>query len=365
MLILLVFNQLSQIKSDQVVIIFNIRERYIKMSGKIIKLNPEVSPLSYYNQNPEELGVVPDGTGLQIIFKVNGENFLIAGPRNGKVLTVNGGAIEDKEAPFLTQLSEELMEETFGTMNVVRTHEGYQLLLRDGSRHALSMQENQSFQSHKPGVYAYITFTAVCDSLTLVQLNEIALSMTPTASFWNKIGNYLFPHTRNAPKDETFAQYWQSNFEARNALITTLVNEYNQYLDASVNLLIDPKDVFQADTIEQSLNKLHAIADFAALNKMFRHTVGRYSERSGYHVFNAFELLNAATQEQCDVHNINGAKVATGVFNEEAVAQVFPALNIEASKKQTTSSGVAQMGIFVAPKIVVAGNNQTSSLQNF
>lgn len=324
------------------------------MPTKIIQLDPQVTPQEYFQAN-QELGVVPDGTGLQILFKIADEYYVVAGPRSGTVLTVNGGAIENvnKSNPFLVQLQEEFEEETFGIMNLARTDVGYQLSLKGGSTHALTMLSNQTFLDHKPGKFAYITFTAVCETLSLEELNQLASTLTPTASFWNKIGNHLFPHTRNAPKDASFADYWKSHQEARTELLEGLVKEYNQ-LNSDQALLIDPIKVFGAENIEDALNKLNEVANYDELSKLFKNTVGRYSERSGYHVFKATDLLQATIDgNNQQVNDVTGQQVAVGIFNKATVNNVFPTLNINVSQQQqqevvSMSLGrlSAQVGLF-------------------
>lgn len=301
------------------------------MPEKLIQLDPQVSPQEYYDVN-QELGVVPDGTGLQILFKIEDEYYIVAGPRANQVLTVNGGTIENKHAPFNVQLSEELEEETFGVMNLAKTEEGYVLLL-NGQHHPLRLKEEQTFLAHEPGKFAYVTFTAQCDTLTLAELNTLVERLTPTASFWNKIGNHLFSHIRNAPKDETFAEYWQSNIDARSQLINQLVEEYK----ANDVWLVDPKTVFQKDTVEEALNTFHQVEDYAALNTLFRHTVGRYSERSGYYVFKASEVLHAVLTDAQSVSDNNGKQVAKGVFNDSCIKTVLPALGISMIQPQPSS----------------------------
>jgi len=309
------------------------------MPGEIISLNPRVSPQEYFNANQAKLSVVPDGTGLQILFKVKGEYYILAGVRTGKVITVNGGTIDKPrtQEPFAAQLAEELNEETFGVLSLAYDEtRGYELILNDGSRHALSMQDEHAFMVHKPGKYAYVTFTAVCQSLTLAQLNTLAEAMTPTAHFWNEIGNDLFKKSADAPQDTSFAQYWESHRPGRTQLIANLVETHKQLTASGTPLLIDPTDVFQAETLEESLDKLHQIADYAAFDTMFRHTVGAYSERSGYHVFPASELARVAALPidvaDKSVKDAHGQKVTNqGIYNPDPVAVVIPALIKEAT----------------------------------
>ena len=88
------------------------------MPEKILHISPEVIPQELFEQhldeNQEKLTVVPDGTGLQVLFAINGEYYVLAGVRSDSVLSVNGGTVEQKGMPFSVQLTEELDEETFG-----------------------------------------------------------------------------------------------------------------------------------------------------------------------------------------------------------------------------------------------------------
>lgn len=337
------------------------------MPGQLISLNPKSTPQDCYETNKEQLGIVPDGTGLQILFNIDGELYVVAGPRQGRVLSVNGGAIENQQLPFATQLAEELNEETFGMMQLMNTENSYQLLLKDGSEHALSMQNQHTFLMHKTGKYAYVTFTAICNSLTIERLQNLAQEISPTANFWNKIGNNLFQQTQNAPKDTAFTAYWNNLKDARRSFIANLLNEYNQSIKSGEPLLMDPITVFNGQNIENSLNELDSIENYSALTRMARHTVGRYSERSVYHVFSASELSRAAQTDCTDknVKNIAGQVVAMSVFNDEAVAKVIPSLTINPSK--ISAAGVIQFGAFapnaVLPAVpeIIATNMQTTS----
>ncbi|KTD12050.1 hypothetical protein Lgra_1508 [Legionella gratiana] len=289
------------------------------MTEQVITLSPRVTPQTYYDQNAAELGVVPDGTGLQIVFKINGENYVFAGPRGGSVLTVNGGTVENKNDPFLTQLAEEIEEETFGVLKITHSQEtGYQLNL-NGKQHALTVQDDKSFLSYKPGKYAYVTFTAVCKTVTMDELETAQMQMNPTAAFWNQIGNFLFPHTRNAPKDDTFSAYWESPSVARADLIAKL-----EQTDENT-LLIKPTEVFGTQTVAQALAKLNEIKSYDELMSLFKHTIGRYSERPGYYVFKTSELVSAVNNEDIkEVRDYKGNKVASGIFNDSVVKTILP-----------------------------------------
>lgn len=73
------------------------------MVGNLIQLIPKSSPQEYYEANKDQLSLVQDGTGLQILFNIAGEFYLLAGPRQNKVLSVNGGKIEKQHLPFANQ----------------------------------------------------------------------------------------------------------------------------------------------------------------------------------------------------------------------------------------------------------------------
>ena len=326
------------------------------MPGKIIKLAPNVTPNQYYEANKEWLGIVPDGAGLQILFEINDEFYVFAGPRGGKVLTVNGGKVDDAEAPFLTQLSEELFEETFGMMNVVKADDGYKLLIKGSDvAHKLDLLEDHSFVMYKPAKYAYATFTAVCKTLTLAQLNQLAERLTPTARFWNQFGNFLFAQTQKAPKeDEAFLEYWKINAAARAEFLENMAKNY-AIMSEEDTLIVTPLDVFAEDTIEKALNKMNNVHNFKALDKMFRHTVGRYSERSSYEIFSAEEVLNAAINKS-SVKNVHDDVVAAGVFNDDVVVAVLPTLGVKIQAKEMEES------VLVAPKLVVEVDKAPVSL---
>lgn len=301
------------------------------MPAKLIKLNPLITPQAYYQNHQQELDVIPDGTGLQILFKIAEEYYLIAGPRGGNVLTVNGGTIENKQAPFFAQLAEELEEETFGVIKVVYDMNEYQLILNNENKHALTILENQSILTYEPGKFAYVTFTAVCESLTLDELTTLANTLSPTAQYWNKMGNYLFSHVLKAPKNDVFVAYWKELVEERNSLIEELTANYNA-LVINKQLLIDPVAIFLCENITSALSKLHDVADYDALNKLFKHTVGRYSERSGYYVFKASELLSSAKGSEEPIKDVQDKIVVNKVFNADAVTLVFPVLLYSAKK---------------------------------
>jgi hypothetical protein len=294
------------------------------MPGKLVTLVPSVTPQDFFAANKEWLGITPDGTGLQILCEIDNEYYVLAGPRTQKVLTVHGGKVEHSDAPFSNQLVEEFNEETYGVIQLAHNQDGFQLVIKGhDAPHQLTMQDDLSFVVYKPGKYAYATFTAVCKSLTLEQLNQLATTLTPTANFWNQFGNYLFPHTKAAPKDAGFADYWQGQAPARQALIERMTKTYHELTEANT-LLMDPLTVFGEDSIEKALDHLNQVASYAELESLFKDTAGRYSERSGYHVFRATELLRAAKDNSQGVQDITGANVAVGIFNDDAVKETLP-----------------------------------------
>lgn len=318
------------------------------MTEKIINLSPLETPQAYYDQNAAELGIVPDGTGLQIVFKINGENYVFAGPRGGSVLTVNGGTVENKNNPFLTQLAEEIEEETFGVLKINHSQDtGYQLSV-NGKQHTLTLQDDKSYLAYKPGRYAYVTFTAVCKTVTIDELEAAQMQMNPTAAFWNQIGNFLFPHIRNAPKDDAFLAYWESQSAARADLIAKLVQAGEN------TLLIKPTAVFGTQTIAQALAKLNDIKSYDELMTMFKHTVGRYSERPGYYVFKTSELVRAANNENIkEVNDYKGNKVASGIFNDSVVKAILPSFILS-----QISIGNSRDSLFASPNTVSSSSEQ-------
>ena len=311
----------------------SLNERWL-MPTQLIKVDVEkVSPQAYYNAHKNELDIIPDGVGLQILFQVDSDYYLIAGPRSGNVLTVNGGAIKHKDKPFLKQLVEEVAEETFGMMQLVRNESGLQLLLEDGNQYPLTILDHLTVLAHERGKYAYVSFTARCNSLTIDQLQHIADTMHPTASFWNKLGNYLFTHFRNAPKDETFSEYWDLQCKSRDELIRELKIERDQLKDL---LLVDPIDIFATQSIDGVLDQLHQVPNHKELTTLFKDRVGRFSERSGYYVFKASDLFSA-TECNMGIKDIKGNLIAPKVLNSGTVNCAFSKLFLKNKKENKVS----------------------------
>lgn len=308
------------------------------MTEQIIKLSPLATPQAYYETNKEALGLVPDGTGMQIVFKIKGQNVVLAGPRVGSVMTVNGGTVENTAQPFINQLAEEFEEESFGVLKLIQNDDKTLSLSLNGKIHALAVQEDKSFLDYSSVYkYAYVTFTAVCETATMEELEQAAALMNPTASFWNQIGNHLYSHTRNAPENDNFSTYWASNAEERAAFIQKLAQTDEN------TLLTKPTVVFGTTTIAAALAKLNDINSHKALMTMFKHTVGRFSERPGYYVFETTELVNAAKTEAKVVNDVNGVQRADGIFNKSAVKEVLPSF---LTKKRSSAELLDAVGIF-------------------
>lgn len=306
------------------------------MPATKIKLNPGVSPQSYYDRNQESLGIVPDGTGLQILFKIADEYFVLAGPRAGSILTVNGGRIEDKAQPFFTQIEEEVFEETFGVLRIINKPEGLQLQVTGDKDYPLTMCEEHTVLKHKPGVYAYVTYTAVCEDMPVERLQQLAGALSPTAKFWAKLGGFLFGHVRKAPKDESFVEYWAKQQQALDELLSELT-EQHQALGSE--LLVSPETAFEVDSVEAAWDQLRQLSDYKTFFHTFSHTVGRFSERAGYYVFNASDLLLCAQGETKQVSDVNGENVANSVFNDDAVKIAFPAIGVKQPMHRPAPAG--------------------------
>lgn len=288
----------------------------------IAVVDPMKSPTEFYQNNPGKIGMIPDGTGLQILFHSNGHYYLIGGPRSGRLLTVNGGKIENPQAPFVKQLQEEFHEETFGLIQI--NNQGEKLILTVNQHHyPLVIQKDKTLIVEKPGQFAYVTFTAVVEGLDLDEIQDQANIMKPTALFWERIGSFLYPHVRSAPKDEQFSAYWQQLQPVLNQFLMEQTEIYDRLIQDG-HLLITPEQAFETSSLEAAWEQLRNLSSFAQLKNCFQNTVGRYSERKGYFVFDASNLLKAGTEGSTNVLDVNGETVAQGLFNLEAVTHVFP-----------------------------------------
>ncbi len=294
------------------------------MTVAIIKLSPGTTPENFARERQESL---PDGVGLQIFFEVDGEYYLIAGPRaGGRVTAVNGGKIENAAHTFYAQIAEELFEETFGFLRLESGKDGYVLVINNHESYPLTMLEDQTaFEQNSNYHYNYVTFTAVCSGLSREKLDIIAAILNPSAKFWNQIGNYLHQQCTKAPCHVCgdFKKFWALGYEERQKLITEWVANYYELTSESV-LLADPREIFEKNSVEAALATLHDIDSIDKLGEVFHHVVGNYSERSGYHVFNARELMQAARSGSQEVKNSRGVVVANGVYYSEVVATLYP-----------------------------------------
>lgn len=305
------------------------------MPLEVINLDPQESPTKYYETHASDtLGCIPDGTGLQIIFKIDGNDYLLAGPRAGSLLTVNGGKIENNTQSFFSQIIEEVDEESFGVLKVIHDNkEGYQLIV-SGKKHALHFEMNKTIQKYKPGVYAYITFTATCEDISLDDLKNLANQLSPTAKFWAQIGGFLFDHVRIASKCENFKTYWQEQQGLLNTLLSSMTTQYHE-LRSQNQLLITPEQAFEVDELNSAWNAIRNLDSFEALKRVFQHTVGRYSERDGYYIFRTTDVYQL-TQGTTNISDISGTFEASKVFNDDAVATVFPLLGADKASTQST-----------------------------
>lgn len=90
-----------------------------------------------------------------------------------------------------------------------------------------------------------------------------------------------------------------------------------------------------------------------------QNVVGRYSERSGYHVFHASALVAAveANHTSLEIKDIHDQIVAKdGVFNKDAVANVIPALTIKRDK--ISAAGIVALGQFAEARSFTSGADE-------
>ncbi|VEG92301.1 hypothetical protein [Legionella spiritensis] len=287
----------------------------------ITNINPLVSPETYFNNHKDTISVIPDGTGVQILFFADEHYYLLAGPRSQRLLTLNGGKIEDTSAPFLQQLQEEMNEETFGLVRIKKSGKHFVLII-DHHTYSLQIINKKTMIQEAPGRFAYVTFTGLVSTVTKEQLTELANQLTPTAVFWEKAGSFLFQRVQEAPQDHRFMVYWQAQQSALNTLLSELTMEYDRLMQNG-ELLISPQQAFEVTSLDAAWETLRTLNSFAQLKYCFQNTVGRYSERKGYFVIDAKDLL-AATNTGQPVKDINGQTVSDGIFNIDAVKRVFP-----------------------------------------
>ncbi len=323
------------------------------MPNILIQLDPATSPVDYEKQDKSLEGKVPDGTGLQILFDIAGETYVLSGPRGGSILTVLGGAIEEKHksVSFLKQIQEEVFEESFGVLKLEANSNSYQLHVNDRAVYELEMCPNQTVMAYKPGKFAYVTFTARCKNMDLTTLKALSEHLSPTAHFWAKLGGFLIAtiFNKSTPQDETFAAFWQGQREKLDAILADLTVQAQQL---GANLLMTPTQAFGVATIEEAWNQVRNIATYKELQKMGKHTVGRFSERAGYFIFKASDLLIATENKANEVKDIFGNVVvpagsAKPVFNEDAVSIAFPALGIAPIQKAIPTQSQATLSSLV------------------
>lgn len=312
----------------------------------IFNLSPNTSAEDYFKQDNAPINVKPDGTGLQILFKVEDQYYVLAGARANRVITTNGGKVEEQGASFFAQLQEEMAEETFGQLELKQVDDRIFLEVKDLGIFPLTMHEDKTVIKGKPmsdnNPYAYVTFTATCEGLTLEQLQGLSERLSPTAVFWATLGNFLHQH-KNAPRDETFKAYWQEQQDHLNNVLADLTKQY-QTLAASNQLFITPQDAFEVDTIEQAWDKLRQLDNSKDLSTIYRHTAGRYSERLGYHVFKAGDLLAGAHDNKRAIADHEGTQRGVGVFNDDAIKHAFSKLGIPSANLAKDVAAVASLG---------------------
>lgn len=304
------------------------------MPSTLTKANPTDIPNQFSNTELlEQQCPTPDGTGLQLYFEIDGEHYVLAGPRGGSLLTVNGGRIDRPDESYFQQLAEEYAEETFDILTLEMSEDGIMTLhIKDLGTFPVTISK-QCLVAYEPDSYAYLTFAGTVSGLSLDDLKNVAKQMAPTANYWAKLGGFLAGQcfNRNTPKDDAFQAYWQTQQAALNQVFAEM--------DAMVTddeLLIKPEQAFTVASKEQAWQQVREITDYATLRHVFSHTVGRFSERAGYYVFSA-ETLKAATSEDfsSDINDVEGNRIATGLFNDDAVKMLQP---VKTVRKSTTSA---------------------------
>ena len=290
----------------------------------LTEINPLSTPQAYYEQHKDQIDVVPDGVGLQIFFKSGNTRYLLAGPRDHRLLTLNGGKIEHKEFSFARQLQEEFFEETFGVFEIL-IHRDTLYLRINKQIYTLHFYKDKTLVQYKAGQFAYVTFTAeVRENIDQIMLDSLANQLSPTALYWEQLGSYLFTRIRAAPHDDGFSDYWMQQRESLELVLADLTRQYD-YLTQRGQLLITPEQAFEVDQLDQAWDKIRGISSFADLKNCFQNTVGRYSERAGYYVLDASQVLAAAKDSQ-SVFDINNQPVADSIFNLETVLVVFSSI---------------------------------------
>ncbi|MBL7480376.1 hypothetical protein [Legionella bononiensis] len=295
----------------------------------LTEINPLSTPQAYYEQHKDQIDVVPDGVGLQIFFKSGNTRYLLAGPRDHRLLTLNGGKIEHQEFSFARQLQEEFFEETFGVFEIlIRRNTLYVRINKQ--IYPLHFYKDKTLVQYKAGQFAYVTFTAeVRENIDQNMLDSLATQLSPTALYWEQLGSYLFTRFRAAPHDDGFSDYWMQQRESLELVLADLTRQYD-FLTQRGQLLITPEQAFEVDQLDQAWDRIRGLSSFAELKNCFQNTVGRYSERAGYYVLDARQVLAAATDSQ-SVFDIHGQPVADSIFNLETVLVVFSSIFNESS----------------------------------
>ena len=124
-------------------------------------------------------------------------------------------------------------------------------------------------------------------------------------------------------------------------------------------LLIDPQEVFAINGIEAALSTLHRIESAEQLGHVFHRLVGNYSERSGYHVFKASDLMLAAQSGNTEIKDANSDVVASGIYYSEVVATLYPALLAKTARLQQSPlmSHSLLKNIKIQPELTVPVND--------